>query len=189
MNGSAQPHDAGCLKPARLATRAATLDTQLARTYPRAMHSNLGARMNLDEVSDADHEMFRVARSRRRRSMLISASLAVVVLGGGGFVALRAASRTANTHLAKAWSGVAACLGTKASATPQQAWRRVRDVQLVAMGLPVSARSNPGQKPWPQSCASYAYSVSETLRFQRLEAAADPLGRGGSAKHWKAKRA
>jgi hypothetical protein len=116
-----------------------------------------------DPSFDNELQALRQEQVKKRRLMLIGAAV-VLVLGGGG-VAFAMTSMAAEKKARRegAWNQASTCVVGDPVTGPEAAATAFRNAQLSAMGVALDKRSEPGQRAWPERCASPMHALAEAF--------------------------
>lgn len=110
---------------------------------------------------NVDPEELLAAQKRLRRKQLVGLAVGVAILGGAGGTGAFVLARRAEAARQGAWSRAATCI---AGAGEGHASARVRNAQLVAMGMPAEKRRALGAEAWPDRCAPPLHALAEAAK-------------------------
>ena len=117
----------------------------------------------MSDTVDSELEALQQGQAKKRKLVVVAVGAAVVLVAGGVAAAVVQASAANEARLAEAWNRASTCIvgdpvdGSEAAATA------FRNAQLVAMGLAVEKRAEPGQKAWPDRCAEPLHALAEAV--------------------------
>ena len=120
----------------------------------------------MDQMDPVEaHEVGELVKERRSRSYkrLVLVLAALAVLSVVAFFVMQHLDKGAYQKVDAAFSKFNRCLIGGPLADKELASVRLRRVQLTALTLSDTARSDNGGVPWPQRCGPYAHAVGESL--------------------------
>lgn len=102
-------------------------------------------------------------RKRRRARLLWGGLAALILVGGGGAAVLAYQDAQARARADGAYSAFHRCVLGPGLEPGERPSRRLRAVQLAAMGLDDKQRAPEKDVPWPARCAPLAHALGEVL--------------------------
>ena len=118
----------------------------------------------MEDVNLDDEVLALRKQQSKKRKLMAIVGLSVALLAGVGVtLAVVRASAENEAKRKDAWNQASSCVVGEPVEGPDEASSAFRNGQLYAMGFPPEKRSEPGQKAWPERCASPLHGLAEVL--------------------------